>query len=98
MAIRKVGNHADRLFEGLGESLNGSSCTCSLAGLAQAYLTFSIIVVMSHFDKVVHLPDGFNTIATTKNSEFAGIAHETLPIFGMSISSRPTVKLADKHV
>ncbi|KAJ3524418.1 hypothetical protein NM208_g12066 [Fusarium decemcellulare] len=62
MAIRKIGSHADRLFEGLGDSLN---------------------VVMSHFDKVVHLPDGFKTIATTKNSEFAGIAHESLPIFGI---------------
>ncbi|KAF4466964.1 GMP synthase [Fusarium albosuccineum] len=62
MAIRKIGSHADRLFEGLGDSLN---------------------VVMSHFDKVVQLPDGFKTIATTKNSEFAGIAHESLPIFGI---------------
>ncbi|KAI0125369.1 class I glutamine amidotransferase-like protein [Xylariales sp. AK1849] len=62
MAIRKTGSHADRLFEGLGDSLN---------------------VVMSHFDKVVHLPDGFKIIATTKNSEFAGIAHESLPIFGI---------------
>ncbi|KAI1017694.1 hypothetical protein LB504_004142 [Fusarium proliferatum] len=62
MAIRKVGNHADRLFEGLGDSLN---------------------VVMSHFDKLVHLPDGFKTIATTKNSEFAGIAHDSQPVFGI---------------
>ncbi|KAH7265337.1 class I glutamine amidotransferase-like protein [Fusarium redolens] len=62
MAIRKIGNHADRLFEGLGDSLN---------------------VVMSHFDKLVHLPDGFKTIATTKNSEFAGIAHDSLPVFGI---------------
>ncbi|KAI1323761.1 class I glutamine amidotransferase-like protein [Xylariaceae sp. FL0255] len=62
MAIHKIGSHADRLFEGLGDSLN---------------------VVMSHFDKVVHLPDGFKTIATSKNSEFAGIAHESLPIFGI---------------
>jgi GMP synthase (glutamine-hydrolysing) len=49
MAIQKVGGQGDRLFEGLGDSLN---------------------VVMSHFDKVVHLPDGFQTIATTKNIEF----------------------------
>ncbi|EWY88211.1 GMP synthase [Fusarium oxysporum NRRL 32931] len=62
MAIRKIGNHADRLFEGLGDSLN---------------------VVMSHFDKLVHLPDGFKTIATTKNSEFAGIAHDSQPVFGI---------------
>ncbi|VUC35569.1 unnamed protein product [Clonostachys rosea] len=62
LSIRKVGNHGDRLFEGLGESLN---------------------VVMSHFDKVVHLPEGFEIIATTKNSEFAGIAHNSKPIFGI---------------
>lgn len=47
------------------------------------------VVVMSHFDKVVHLPDGFETIATTKNSEFAGIAHKSLPIFGMCALARP---------
>lgn len=52
---------------------------------------------MSHFDKVVHLPDGFKTIATTKNSEFAGIAHESLPIFGMDIFSKLTLKFADKY-
>ncbi|ODA84223.1 hypothetical protein RJ55_02741 [Drechmeria coniospora] len=62
MAIRRIGGHADRLFEGLGDTLN---------------------VVMSHFDKVVHLPDGFETIATTANSEFAGIAHKSEPIFGI---------------
>lgn len=47
------------------------------------YISDQNLVVMSHFDKVVQLPDGFQTIATTKNSEFAGIAHETQPIFGM---------------
>ncbi|EHK22368.1 uncharacterized protein TRIVIDRAFT_84105 [Trichoderma virens Gv29-8] len=62
LAIRKVGSHGDRLFDGLGDSLN---------------------VVMSHFDKVVHLPDGFEIIATTKDSEFAGIAHKSMPIFGI---------------
>jgi GMP synthase (glutamine-hydrolysing) len=64
MAIRKLGTHADRLFEGLGDSLN---------------------VVMSHFDKIVRLPDGFDILSTTQNSEFAGIAHKTLPIWGMCV-------------
>lgn len=40
---------------------------------------------MSHFDKLVCLPEGFTTIASTKNAEFAGIAHESKPIFGMSL-------------
>lgn len=73
MAIHKIGSHGDRLFEGLGDSLN---------------------VVMSHFDKVVQLPDGFKTIATTKNSEFAGIAHETEPIFG--IQFHPEISHTEK--
>lgn len=39
---------------------------------------------MSHFDKLVRLPEGFVTIASTKNAEFAGIAHQSKPIFGSS--------------
>jgi len=37
---------------------------------------------MSHFDKLIHLPEGFVVVAKTANSEFAGIAHQTKPIFG----------------
>lgn len=37
---------------------------------------------MSHFDKLVQLPEGFVTIASTTNAEFAGIAHPSKPIFG----------------
>lgn len=37
---------------------------------------------MSHFDKVVGLPKDFVTIASSKNSEYAGIAHQTKPIYG----------------
>jgi GMP synthase (glutamine-hydrolysing) len=37
---------------------------------------------MSHFDKLVKLPAGFEVIASTKNSEYAGIAHQTKPIYG----------------
>ncbi|KAL6922171.1 hypothetical protein ACHAPO_002931 [Fusarium lateritium] len=73
LTVHKIGTHGDRLFEGLGDSLN---------------------VVMSHFDKVVQLPDGFKTIATTKNSEFAGIAHETEPIFG--IQFHPEISHTEK--
>ncbi|KAM0285458.1 hypothetical protein ACHAQH_001407 [Verticillium albo-atrum] len=64
LAIHKVVNHADRLFEGLGDSLH---------------------VFMSHFDKLVRLPEGFMTIASTKNAEFAGIAHQSKPIFGIQL-------------
>ncbi|KAK3370397.1 GMP synthase [Podospora didyma] len=38
---------------------------------------------MSHFDKLVKLPEGFEVIASTKNSEFAAIAHQTKPIYGV---------------
>jgi GMP synthase (glutamine-hydrolysing) len=52
---------------------------------------------MSHFDKLVHLPDGFKTIATTKNSEFAGIAHDSLPVFGMCVLSKLALNFAHKY-
>ncbi|KAF6815281.1 GMP synthase [Colletotrichum musicola] len=38
---------------------------------------------MSHFDKLVRLPEGFVTVATTKNSEYAAIAHQSKDIFGV---------------
>ncbi|KAI0019913.1 GMP synthase [Xylariomycetidae sp. FL0641] len=60
--VHKAGEHVDRLFAGLGETMH-------------AY--------MSHFDKLVSLPQGFVVVASTKNSEYAGIAHEKEPIFGV---------------
>ncbi|KAI3538272.1 GMP synthase [Colletotrichum filicis] len=63
VTILNSGNsHTDRLFAGLGETM-------------QAY--------MSHFDKLVALPEGFTVVASTANSEYAGIAHQTKPIYGV---------------
>lgn len=45
---------------------------------------------MSHGDKLVKLPEGFHTIATTQNSEYAGIAHETKPIYGIQFHPEVT--------
>ncbi|KAJ5178088.1 GMP synthase [Penicillium coprophilum] len=42
-----------------------------------------IPVFMSHFDKLVSLPTGFVVVGATTNSEYAGIAHEEKPIFGV---------------
>ncbi|KAI2638099.1 GMP synthase [Xylaria nigripes] len=66
LTIHKVGgsNGADRLFDGLGDTLH---------------------VFMSHFDKLVHLPEGFVTIASTKNTAYAGIAHQSKPIYGIQL-------------
>ncbi|KAL2005184.1 hypothetical protein VTN00DRAFT_3034 [Thermoascus crustaceus] len=47
-------------------------------------------VWMSHGDKLVKLPEGFHTIATTQNSEYAGIAHETKPIYGIQFHPEVT--------
>lgn len=49
---------------------------------------------MSHFDKLVALPEGFVTIASTKNAEFAGIAHESKPIFGIQL--HPEISHTDR--
>lgn len=48
---------------------------------------------MSHFDKLVKLPEGFVVVASTANSEFAGIAHKTKDIFGTLIRQRPEIML-----
>jgi GMP synthase-like glutamine amidotransferase len=46
---------------------------------------------MSHFDKLVKLPEGFVVVASTRNSEYAGIAHQTKPIYGRF----PVVRILD---
>lgn len=52
-------------------------------------------VWMSHGDKLSALPVGFHTIAESKNSPFAGIAHETKPIYG--IQFHPEVYFTPAH-
>ncbi|KAA8644573.1 GMP synthase (glutamine-hydrolyzing) [Aspergillus tanneri] len=47
-------------------------------------------VWMSHGDKLVQLPEGFHTIATTSNSEYAGIAHESKPIYAVQFHPEVT--------
>ncbi|KAL8870961.1 MAG: hypothetical protein Q9174_003110 [Haloplaca sp. 1 TL-2023] len=42
-----------------------------------------INVFMSHGDKLSKLPEGFSTIATTRNAPFAGIAHVSKPYYGI---------------
>ncbi|KAK2611217.1 hypothetical protein N8I77_004581 [Diaporthe amygdali] len=39
--------------------------------------------LMSHGDRLAKLPEGFHTIATSKSSEYAAIAHDTHPIYGI---------------
>src|SRR4030042_1002125 len=38
---------------------------------------------MSHGDRVVRLPRGFEVLATSENSPFAAIGHTERPIFGL---------------
>ena len=47
-------------------------------------------VWMSHGDKLGGLPNGFHTIATTKNAPYAGIAHETKNIYGIQFHPEVT--------
>ncbi|MBE3043931.1 hypothetical protein IMZ48_15425 [Candidatus Bathyarchaeota archaeon] len=45
---------------------------------------------MSHGDKLSELPKGFRTVASSPNSPYAGIAHETEPIFGIQFHPEVT--------
>ncbi|KAH0541300.1 GMP synthase (glutamine-hydrolyzing) [Glutinoglossum americanum] len=49
-----------------------------------------IEVLMSHGDKLSHLPSSFTTIATTSNAPFAGIAHESKPYYGIQFHPEVT--------
>lgn len=47
-------------------------------------------VWMSHGDKLNGLPDGFKTIATSDNSPYCGIVHESKPIYGIQFHPEVT--------
>lgn len=47
-------------------------------------------VWMSHGDKLHGLPTGFRVIATSDNSPFCGIAHESKPIYGIQFHPEVT--------
>lgn len=71
--IREYG-HAD-----VNIHITGNAHTDSLfKGLGD-----SMHAYMSHFDKLVKLPAGFVVVASTANSEFAAIAHESKPVYGV---------------
>lgn len=53
-------------------------------------------VWMSHHDKLTSLPTGFKTVATSGNSPFAGIAHESKAIFGLQFHPEVTHSLQGK--
>lgn len=50
----------------------------------------SMRVWMSHGDKLGALPEGFHTVATTDNSEFAAIAHSEKSIYGLQFHPEVT--------
>jgi GMP synthase (glutamine-hydrolysing) len=50
----------------------------------------SMRVWMSHGDKLSKLPEGFHTVATSDNSEYAAIAHGTKPIYGLQFHPEVT--------
>lgn len=50
----------------------------------------SMRVWMSHADKLAKLPDGFHTVATSDNSEYAAITHSSKPIYGLQFHPEVT--------
>lgn len=50
----------------------------------------SMRVWMSHADKLAKLPDGFHTVATSDNSEYAAITHGSKPIYGLQFHPEVT--------
>lgn len=50
----------------------------------------SMRVWMSHGDKLAKLPEGFHTVATSDNSEYAAIAHGERLIYGLQFHPEVT--------
>ncbi|AEO66377.1 uncharacterized protein THITE_2066293 [Thermothielavioides terrestris NRRL 8126] len=50
----------------------------------------SMRVWMSHGDKLAKLPEGFHTVATSDNSEYAAIAHGSKAIYGLQFHPEVT--------
>lgn len=53
-------------------------------------------VWMSHNDKLTNLPESYHTVATTTNSPYAAIAHDTKEIYGLQF--HPEVTHTEKGV
>jgi len=50
----------------------------------------TLTVWASHGDKLSQLPPGFHTIGVSANTPFAGIAHDSLPIYGLQFHPEVT--------
>ncbi|KAI1338354.1 GMP synthase [Xylariaceae sp. FL0016] len=83
--------HADLTAHQQG---NGSQADRLFAGMHEAPMQ----VWMSHGDKLSQLPEGFCTIATTQNSPYAGIAHQSKPIFGIQFHPEVTHSLRGTEI
>ncbi|MEM6638774.1 MAG: glutamine-hydrolyzing GMP synthase [Pseudomonadota bacterium] len=72
-----------RLLDGLGES----------GGEARV-----LDVWMSHGDRVEHVPDGFDVVATTDNAPIAAMADESRLIYGLQFHPEVTHTAAGKQI
>lgn len=89
--------HKDNVVAGVHREYGSAELTASKSINAHVDRLFQGIdgamkVWMSHGDKLAKLPEGFHTIATTRNSEYAAIAHDTQPIYGIQFHPEVTRK------
>lgn len=80
------------LIDSMKVYLRMEVCECKYcqSAISNEFLADGMDSWMSHGDKLSQLPTGFVTIATTQNSPYASIAHETKPIFGIQFHPEVT--------
>lgn len=95
--------HKDNVVAGVHREYGSAELTAQRGTNAQHVdrlfegLESSIKVWMSHGDKLAKLPEGFHTIATTRNSEYAAIAHDSMPVYGLQFHPEVTRKFRQEE-
>ena len=89
--LQEMAWHFDRAGVAAGEKREYGHADVALSASALFDgLARPLTVWMSHGDKLSHLPSGFETIASTPNAPFAGVAHNAHPLYGIQFHPEVT--------
>jgi len=86
--VKKLGNGADVLFEGLGDELEVRGWRSTARSYRLTPESFQ--VWMSHGDQLSEIPADFHVIGHTSTAPFAAIVHNDKPWYGIQFHPEVT--------